>query len=188
VAGSLANPASPEIGVRGVYSSEMVMPLALTMREMGYRRGMVAHGLDASGERGMDELSTLGRSIVAEFHEDGEISRYEITPQSVGLPSGCERDILSSLDRGSAATRFVKVLLGEEKGSRRDIVALNAAPILYLDGKASSLSEGVAMAMDIIESGKGMDKLKDWVRAQSSEDPGAKLERLERMSESPCPI
>jgi anthranilate phosphoribosyltransferase len=188
VAGSLANPASPEIGVRGVYSADMVGPLALTMREMGYRKGIVAHGLDPSGTKGMDELSTLGRSIIAEFHEDGEISSYEISPKDMGLPVGNERDILSSLDREWEAARFVKVLMGEEKGARRDMVALNAAPILYLNGSASSLGEGVAVALDILDGGRGMQKLKEWVRCQNSGDTGAKMERLERMAEAPCPV
>jgi anthranilate phosphoribosyltransferase len=183
VAGSLANPASPEVGVRGVYSRELVLPLARTMREMGYRKGIVAHGLDGSGERGMDELSTLGRSIIAEFHEDGEVSSYEIAPEGMGLSVGEEKEILSTLDRNVEALRFVRVLLGKEKGSRRDMVALNTAPILYLNGNASSLEEGVAKALDLLEGGKGFDKLKDWVKVQNSTDPGEKLERLERLAE-----
>lgn len=183
VAGSLANPASPDVGMRGVYSRELVLPLARTMREMGYLKGMVAHGLDASGERGMDELSTLGRSIIAEFHEDGFVSTYEITPQQMGIQTGVEKEILSTLDRDAEALRFIRVLMGKESGSRRDMVALNTAPMLYLNGNASSLDEGVAKALDILESGKGFDKLRDWVKAQNSEDPGVKLERLDRMSE-----
>ncbi len=183
VAGSLANPASPEVGVRGVYSRELVLPLARTMREMGYRKGMVAHGLDGNGERGMDELSTLGRSIIAEFHEDGEVSSYEIEPKDMGLLVGDEKEILSTLDRETEAIRFIRVLLGTEKGSRRDMVAMNTAPILYLNGNASSLQEGAAQALEILESGKGFDKLKDWVRAQNSGDPGEKLERLEGIAQ-----
>jgi anthranilate phosphoribosyltransferase len=181
VAGSLANPASPEIGVRGVYSKDLVLPLAQTMGEIGYRHGIVAHGLDASGTRGMDELSTLGRSIVAEFHPDGEIASYEITPIQMGLSVGEEKTILSSLDREEEALRFIRVLSGEEKGARRDMVALNAAPILYLNGNCTSMAEGVARALDIMESGKGLSKLKDWVKAQNSTESGIKLERLEKM-------
>lgn len=183
VAGSLANPASPEIGVRGVYSQELVLPLAKTMREMGYRKGIVAHGLDGVGERGMDELSTLGRTIIAEFHEDGDVTSYEIAPNQMGLEVGDEEEILSTLDRDTEALRFIRVLMGKEKGSRRDMVALNTAPILYLNGNTSSLEEGVAKALGILDSGKGFEKLKDWVRAQSSGDPGEKLERLERMAD-----
>ncbi|MCG7845205.1 MAG: anthranilate phosphoribosyltransferase [Methanomassiliicoccales archaeon] len=184
VAGSLANPASPDIGVRGVYTADLVLPLAETMREIGYKKGIVAHGLDGSGHRGMDELSTLGRSIVAEFHEDGEVSSYEITPEQLGLPIGEEAEILSGLDREEEALRFIRVLTGEEKGSRMNIVALNAAPILYLNGNASSIGEGVALALQILESGKGLQKLKDWVQVQNSVDPGLKLERLEKMVET----
>jgi anthranilate phosphoribosyltransferase len=182
IAGSLANPASPDVGVRGVYSRDLVLPLARTMMEMGYRKGIVAHGLDGSGERGMDELSTLGSTIIAEFHEDGEVSSYQIAPRQMGLAIGEEGDILSTLDREEEALRFIMVLLGNEKGSRRDMVALNTAPMLYLNGNASSLAEGVAQALDLLESGKGFEKLKDWVRAQNSGDPGEKLEKLERMA------
>ncbi|HSV42074.1 MAG TPA: anthranilate phosphoribosyltransferase, partial [Methanomassiliicoccales archaeon] len=74
MAGSLANPAMPTIGVRGVYSKEMVMPVAKTMREIGYARAYVVHGLDAHGKRGLDELSTLGLTHVAELHNDGTIT------------------------------------------------------------------------------------------------------------------
>jgi anthranilate phosphoribosyltransferase len=162
----------------------MVRPLAETMREIGYKKGIVAHGLDGSESRGMDELSTLGRSIVAEFHEDGEISSYDITPQQLALPLGEERTILSSLDREEEALRFIRVLTGEEKGARMNIVALNAAPILYLNGNVSSLTEGVARALDILEGGKGLQKLKDWVRAQNAVDPSLKLERLEKLVET----
>ncbi len=183
VAGSLANPASPEVGVRGVYSKDLVLPLAHTMREMGYRKGIVAHGLDGNGERGMDELSTLGRSMIAEFHEDGEVISYDIVPQKMGLPTGEEREILSTLDRDTEALRFIRVLMGKEAGSRRDMVAMNTAPILYLNGNASSLEEGVGKALELLESGKGFNKLRDWVKAQNSGDPGEKLERLDRMAE-----
>ncbi len=188
VAGSLANPASPEIGVRGVYSPDLVTPLALTMMEIGYKKGIVAHGLDGSGTRGMDELSTLGRSIVAEFHEDGEVSHYDISPRDMGLAIGDERAILSSLDREEEAVRFVKILMGEEKGSRRDMVALNAAPILYLNGNVSSLVDGVAKALEILDSGKGMGKLREWVKAQNTGDVGLKLEMLEKRVGAPCPV
>jgi len=181
VAGSLANPASPDIGVRGVYSPDLILPVARTMREIGYKKGIVAHGMDASGQRGMDELSTLGTSIVTEFHEDGEMTSYEVTPKRLGLPIGEEKAILSSLDREDEAMRFIRVLSGEEKGSRRDIVAMNTAPILYLNGNVTSLKEGVVRAIDIMDSGKAVQKLKDWVRVQNSSDPGVKLERLEKM-------
>jgi len=60
---------------------------------------------------------------------------------------------------------------------------MNTAPILYLNGNASSLQEGAAQALEILESGKGFDKLKDWVRAQNSGDPGEKLERLEGIAQ-----
>src|SRR5512136_2976328 len=78
IAGSLANPARPAYAVRGVYSEKMVLPIAESMREIGYRRALVMHGRSADGSRGMDELSTLGSSSVAELDEDGVIREYTI--------------------------------------------------------------------------------------------------------------
>ena len=73
IAGSLANPALPAYGVRGVYSREMVLPIARAMKEIGYKRAFVVHGRSGDDLRGMDELSTLGRTDVAELDEDGRI-------------------------------------------------------------------------------------------------------------------
>jgi anthranilate phosphoribosyltransferase len=39
IAGSLANPALPTCGVRGVYSSDLVLPVAQVMKEIGYSKG-----------------------------------------------------------------------------------------------------------------------------------------------------
>jgi anthranilate phosphoribosyltransferase len=71
-------------------------------------------------------------------------------------------------------------LSGLDKGARYDIVCLNAAPILYLTGRAKDLKEGFNIARDILDSGRALDKLKDWVTAQNSDPQGgmAKLETL----------
>ena len=62
IAGSLANPALPVYGVRGVYSQNMVLPIAEAMKEIGYKRAFVVHGRSVDDTRGMDEISTLGRN------------------------------------------------------------------------------------------------------------------------------
>ena len=84
MAGSLANPARPAYAVRGVYSEKMVRPIAEAMREIGYNRAFVVHGRSRDDMRGMDELSTLGRSCVAELTEDGMIRTYAIKAAGPG--------------------------------------------------------------------------------------------------------
>ncbi|NYT03022.1 MAG: anthranilate phosphoribosyltransferase [Methanosarcinales archaeon] len=185
IAASLANPALPTYGVRGVYSREMVLPIARAMHEIGYRRAMVVHGLDAGGRRGMDEMSTLGETLVAELGEDGEIVEYALRPEEMGLERCREEAIGVEPDRSMEALRMVRMLSGEDRGPRRDIICLNAAPLLYITGRASDLEEGVARAGEILESGRPVQKLKDWVMQQSS-NPGEHRERFEVLVETAC--
>lgn len=183
IAGSLANPARPDHGVRGVYSSEMVVPIARTMREIGYKRALVVHGRDAEGRRGMDEISTLGKTLVAELSSDGEIEEYTIQTSDLGLARGEEAALLHGPDREAEAMRMIRLLSGMEAGPRRDIVCLNAAPILYISGHASDLRDGLEKSRDIIESGRPIEKLRDWIKVQSS-NPEERLERFEKLARS----
>lgn len=178
IAASLANPALPAIGARGVYSQAMIMPALETMREIGFKRAMVFHGLGADGSAGMDEMSTLGRTIVAEMGEDGAVRSYEIAPRDMGLQTARAEDILSSPDREREVLRFLRVLGGEEDGARQDIVCLNTAPMLYMTGRVSSLAEGVERARSIIADGRALGKLQDWIKAQNT-DPAAGLDKFD---------
>jgi anthranilate phosphoribosyltransferase len=184
MAGSLANPALPTYGVRGVYSKEMVMPVAKTMREIGYKRAYVVHGMDAAEKRGLDELSTLGPTHVAEVLADGTINEFNFSYRSLGIKPADEPVILCKLDRNHEALEQLRILSGEDHGSRRDIVCLNAAPILYITGHASDMNEGYHKAGEIIDSGKAINKLKQWVTHQQSGEASAKVEHLEKLIES----
>ncbi len=112
IAGSLANPALPTYGVRGVYSKEMVLPIAKAMKEIGYKRAIVMHGRSADDARGMDELSTLGPSVVAELTEDGEIRESTILAGDLGVREGTESSILYQADRQEEAISLLRVHLG----------------------------------------------------------------------------
>ncbi len=78
VLGPLINPAHPPLALIGVYSPELVLPIAETLRVLGYQRAAVVH----SG--GMDEVSLHAPTIVAELH-DGEIKSYQLTAEDFGL-------------------------------------------------------------------------------------------------------
>jgi anthranilate phosphoribosyltransferase len=180
IAGSLANPALPSYGVRGVYSREMVHPIAMAMKEIGYKSAMVMHGRSADGIRGMDELSTLGPSYVAELDEDGEIHEYTIALEELGVKKGIEASILYQTDQTAEAISLLRVLSGEDKSHRSEIVCLNAAPLLHITGHAESLKDGLDKAREILDSDKPIRKLKAWVKQQNSE-PEERLEKLDEM-------
>jgi len=180
IAASLANPALPHYGVRGVYARELVEPVARVMREIGYERAIVIHGLAEDGMQGMDEASTLGGTIVAELRENGEINQYSLFPEEIGIRR-TQKDLLAPCgNREEEALRLLAVLNGKEEGARSDIVCLNAAFIFYLMDAGTSLQKGYHQAKEIIQSGKAIEKLKDWVREQNQE-PEKGMKKLDRL-------
>lgn len=181
IAGSLANPAAPSRAVRGVYSEEMVVPIAQTMREIGYERALVVHGKLKGGPGGMDELSTLGPTVTAEL-DQGQIRQHVIWPKDVGLSQARMQDLLLGADLDEEVFRMIRVLAGDEMGARRDAVLLNASAVLYVAEKAEDLKEGVRMAAELIDTGRAVEKLWQWTGSQSSGPSGSR--RFEELAES----
>ena len=128
----------------------------------------------------MDELSTIGPNHIAELRPDGGIERSVVTPEDVGLPRARLEDFASSRDVNRDAIAILRVILGKDKGPRADIICLNAAPILYIMGKAATLRDGIDMARAAIRSGAAALKLRAWVAAQNDR-PDDGLPVLDRM-------
>lgn len=185
IAGSLANPALPRHGVRGVYSRDMVAPTLQAMKAIGFRRAVVLHGTNADGSKGMDEVSTLGTTTFAELFPDGEVAAYTMTPKELGVAVAAERDVAAGHDRGEEALRFLRVLGGQE-GPCQDIVCVNAAPLLCMSGRASDLAEGTERARQVLVEGRALGKLRQWVRAQNG-DASLAAERLDGLVERASP-
>lgn len=182
IAGSLANPAMPRYGLRGVYSKDLVMPIAEAMREIGYSRAMVVFGLASDGWRGMDEVSPSGKTFVAEIKEDDRIDTFELSPRDFGAEPVDERLLSPREDRIEEATELLRVLSGMERGPREMAVCINSAPVLTMAGKAEDLLEGFSISKEIIRSGSALKKLGEWVSIQNS-DPLAGAERFDLLVE-----
>lgn len=179
ISASLANPASPSIGVRGVYSKELLEFVADVMQEIGYKRGMVFCGTNADGSRSMDEISSLGETFVVEF-DGGRLRRYTLGPESFGVDRAEDDDVLASGDVERDAFTLLRVISGKEHGPKLDVACANAAPILYLTQNASSLEQGFELAMDAVENGEALKKLEEWVSAQN-ESPEKGERRLREL-------
>ena len=169
IAASLANPVMPKFGVRGVYARELVNPVARVMKEIGYKRAIVIHGLDSDGKSGMDEASTLGVTIISELQESGIIKEYSISPEEMGIMRASRDSIAPLNNLKQEASRFVGLLSGKEDGACSDIVCLNAAFLLYMMNIAPSIKDGFHQAKDIIKSGRAINKLKNWVQTQQTQ-------------------
>jgi anthranilate phosphoribosyltransferase len=161
ILGPLTNPAGAKRQVVGVFAAEWVVRLATALMQLGVERALVVHGLD-----GLDELSTLGPSLICEVNGDG-IVETEVTPEDFGLTRVTADDIAGS-DPATSAAQVIAVLEGET-GPRRDIVLLNAAAAIYVGGAAASVSEGLGVAAHSIDSGAARRKLRAMVRFSHGE-------------------
>ncbi|HEX9061749.1 MAG TPA: anthranilate phosphoribosyltransferase [Clostridia bacterium] len=149
--GPLTNPAGAKGQLLGVYDKSLTEPVANVLLKLGVEKAMVIHGLD-----GMDEISTTGKTKVSEV-KDGHVDTYEIDP----LEYGIERASKADLEGGNAAenAQMIKAILNGEKGHKRNIVLINAAAALYVGKAVEKLQDGVAVATEIIDSKKALNKL-----------------------------
>jgi anthranilate phosphoribosyltransferase len=185
IAASLANPAMPRIALRGVYSRELILPVAEVMKAIGYERAMIVHGVIDDSELGMDEASICGTTFAAEL-QDGEIEEFSFEPEECGLKRHAPGPLKADSNRETAAVETVRLLSGTVDGARRDAVVLNAGLLFYLKDMAETIRGGVKKAEEVLESGKVMDTLQQWVSTQNR-TPDAGLKRLKGLiAEGQC--
>ncbi len=155
--GPLANPAGVKRQVLGVFSRDWVEPMARVMQGLGMERAWVVHGAG-----GMDEVSTLGPTLVAELHR-GAVKTFEITPEDAGIA----RTTLGRIKGGGALknSRMIRAILAGDDGPPADIAILNAAAALVVAGRADDLKAGAEMAQQALKSGKAERLLARWVTA-----------------------
>lgn len=159
--GPLTNPAGAATQVVGVYEDRLVPLLAQALLNLGCRRALVVHGRD-----GLDEISNLGATMVAEVR-DGDLSTYELRPEDLGLRRATAGEIGGGASAAESAG-ITRAILSGEPGPRRDIVMLNAAAALLVAGAAGTLAEGVRQAAESIDSGAAVGKLEALVAATAS--------------------
>jgi len=156
ILGPLTNPAGANMELMGVYDKELVEPLAKVLMNLGVKNAMVVHGND-----GLDEISMSAPTTLCEV-KNGWLRTYEITPEQFGFKR-CDK---SELVGGAPAENAVilRSVLSGEKGAKRDAAVLNAAAALYISGKYDSIDSAVKTAENIIDSGKAMNKLEEFIR------------------------
>jgi len=179
IAASLANPALPQIAVRGVYAPGMIGPVIEVMRAIGYRRAIVLHGAIDATDKGMDEASVCGVTHCAELSRTGKITTYTFRPEDFGLKTYAASELQPEPQIEDEAHRFVALMRACENGARSRAAILNAALIYYVAGRTDSIAGGVTLATDAFETGKGFEVLQNWVQNQTT-DPGKALATLEK--------
>lgn len=156
--GPLTNPAGALYQLIGVSDPGFVETMALSLKLLGCRHGIVAHGSD-----GLDEITLTGPSMIAEVREGIEgVRLYETRPEDFGLSPIDDPGEIKGGDAAANAA-IIRRLLEGESGARRDIVLLNAAAALYVGGIAESIAAGIELAAGSIDSGAAAKKLTAFV-------------------------
>lgn len=153
ILGPLTNPAGVKRQLTGAFTKDLIRPMAETLGALGSERAWLVHGSD-----GTDELTITGLSWVAALELDGSIREFELHPEDFGLPVHPFADILGGTPEENGVA--FRALLNGEQGAYRDAVLLNAAAALVIADAAPDLKIGVAQAIESIDSGAALAKIK----------------------------
>jgi anthranilate phosphoribosyltransferase len=157
IIGPLINPTGARNHTIGVYKPELVGMMADVVAEMDFNHVIVAHGMD-----GLDEISLIGKTSVAEIKKK-EIKYYEVCPEDFGLKR-CELKDIAGGPPDFNAKVIRDIFSGTERGARREFLVLNNAASLYVSGKAPSIRAGIELSRSLIDSGAAKRKLDDLVK------------------------
>ncbi len=152
ILGPLTNPGSPKMQLLGVYDDYLVEPLAQVLCSLGINRGMVVYGMDK-----LDEISMSAPTKVCEIR-DGWFKTYTIAPEDFGFTRCTKEDLVGGTPEENA--QITRDILAGAKGPKRDAVLINAGASLYIAGKADTFKDGIALAAELIDSGKAAETLK----------------------------
>ena len=157
ILGPLTNPAGVKNAMIGVFNPSLCEPLANVFKNLGAEHVLVVGSVD-----NLDEISLATYTHVAEL-KDGKVSVYDIEPEDVGIESQTLKGLI--IDSPSQSLALIREALANNPNKTpiakkaADMIALNAGATIYVAGKADTIKQGVAMAQDIISSGKALQKM-----------------------------
>jgi anthranilate phosphoribosyltransferase len=150
--GPLVNPLRPDTQVLGVGAADLLDPMADALARLGLQRAVVVHG-----HGGLDEASLSGPSELR-LVEAGTVRAETITPASVGLAEA-PMQALAGGELAENQAILEAVLQGRGTAAQRDVVALNAALVLWASGRAESVADAVPQALEAMASGGAWQRL-----------------------------
>jgi anthranilate phosphoribosyltransferase len=151
VLGPLTNPAGARRQVLGVADPGLVDLIAGAFIELGHLHAMVVYG-----EPGMDEVSPLGVTHIAEVR-GGTVRRHDLDLRSLGMEPADPRGLAGGSPEENAV--IVRRVLDGEAGAARIAVVLNAGAAILTAGLADDWPAAVGAAERSIDSGRARDAL-----------------------------
>ncbi len=149
--GPLVNPLRPNAQVLGVASEDLLEPMGSALLKMGMNRVIVVHGYG-----GLDEASLQGDNKLV-FVEKGKLRFSKINILDFNHEN-ISNDKLVVSDSDSNEEILKSVLNGSGQKSHKDVVALNAALVLWAAGIEDDLHKGFNKALFSINQGNPWEK------------------------------
>ncbi len=153
ILGPLTNPAGVTKSLLGVFDKSFVPKMAEALKINGATSIMVV-----SSKEGMDEISISDVTYASQLR-DGVLHEFEIDPQEYGIKKVQLKEIIGG-DAKENAQILHNIFDGTSTDAQRDVVLINAACALMVDGKARDIQDGLEMAREAIKSSKAKEKLK----------------------------
>jgi len=153
ILGPLTNPAGTKKSLLGVFNKSFVPKIAEALRINGATSTIVVSSLE-----GMDEISISDISYASRL-EGGAVHEFIIDPQEYGIKKAPLSAIIGG-DGAENAQILHNIFEGRSSDAQRDIVLINAAAALIVDGLARDMQDGLEMAREAIKSAKAKEKLK----------------------------
>lgn len=161
ILGPLSNPAGASMQLMGVYDESLLEPLANVLARLGVKRAMVVYGQDS-----LDEISLSAPTSVCEL-KDGEITKYEITPEQFGFKRCTKEELVGGTKEENA--KIIRDIFSGVKGPKRDAVVLNSAAALHVAKENLSMEDAVKEVEQLIDSRKAMEKLEEFIAFSNAE-------------------
>ncbi len=159
--GPLTNPMHVKRQVVGVAVPDQLEMMLRALIELGVKRAWVVHAED-----GLDEISVCAPTRVLAY-EDGRTEEWTLQPGEF-VPVGAPEQLVGG-DADENA-EIARAILGGDRGPRRDVVLLNTAAGFCVAGRVASMSEGVELAAEVIDSGRAEQLLARFVAFTRGEE------------------
>jgi anthranilate phosphoribosyltransferase len=172
------NPFSIKRQVRGV-SKPFTEKVAKVLSKCGYEKALVVLGYGKTEEERIDECSNVGKTVISELKLNSKIDTYQIYPEEIGLRRGKIEEVLARSSHAENAKVTVNILSGADRSSRRDLIILNAASILYVADEVKDIKDGYELAKQSVDEGKAIAKLRSLITLS-----GGKIGKLQSIFNS----
>jgi len=158
--GPLTNPAGVKKQLIGVFDTKYIDKVAYSLQINQAKSAMVVSSHD-----GMDEISISAPTNFA-LLKDGNISTGEINPENFGIKLA-NFDEIRGGDKDYNANLMQDILKGSITDARQDIVILNTAAALLVDGIARDMQDGIEIARETISKGDAFSALKQTIEVSN---------------------